>query len=330
MLVLSQRRMLIQGKIRLCACWKGSLRLLVCSAICLSIKLHTQPPDESDWQKRLGQNLAFDVESVKPSTTLRSPAFPLDSRDAKILGGRFSASFPVAAYIFFAYKLRSNPQQEQELGYLPKSVQGLYDIEAKAEGDPTKDEMRLMMQSLLAERFKLKVHFETKEVPVLALKMVVAGKSGPSLRLHSEGPPCPEFSTQPISRSTSAESIFPARCETIDSTRKSSVMRLIGGRNITMSSVAEALFVDGHAVREIDKDIVDRTELSGKFDFTIEFMPRPLSPSSGLANPDTRPPIAEGPSFLDAVRQQLGLKLVSDKAAERILVIDHVENPSEN
>lgn len=56
---------------------------------------------------------------------------------------------------------------------LPKWVRdGDYVIDAKAEGNPTKDQMRVMMQSLLADRFKLKVHFETKEVPVLALTLV--------------------------------------------------------------------------------------------------------------------------------------------------------------
>jgi len=65
-------------------------------------------------------------------------------------------------------------------------------IEARVdgEGNPTKDQMRLMMQSLLADRFKLAVHFETEEVPVFALTLLKPGKLGPKLRLHADGPPC--------------------------------------------------------------------------------------------------------------------------------------------
>src|ERR1035441_7466177 len=56
--------------------------------------------------------------------------------------------------------------------------------------NPSKDQMRLMMQSLLAERFKLAVHFETHDVPVMALVLVEPGKLGFRLRPHSQGPPC--------------------------------------------------------------------------------------------------------------------------------------------
>src|SRR5580658_5634043 len=68
-----------------------------------------------------------------------------------------------------------------------------FDIEAQAPGNPTKDQMRLMIQSLLAERFKLAVHFETRDAPVFALTLVKPGKTGPKLLPHSEGPPCPDY-----------------------------------------------------------------------------------------------------------------------------------------
>jgi len=70
-------------------------------------------------------------------------------------------------------------------------------ISTRAEGNPTKDQMRLMMQSLLAERFKSKVNFETREASVFALTLVKPGKVGPGLRPHSAGPPCPESFIDP-------------------------------------------------------------------------------------------------------------------------------------
>jgi hypothetical protein len=89
-------------------------------------------------------------------------------------------------------------------------------IDAKADGNPTKDQMRLMMQSLLADRFKLRAHFETKQVPVLALTLVKPGKLGPKLLPHSEGPPCPDTSeilnplTTPPPALPKAGDVFPA------------------------------------------------------------------------------------------------------------------------
>ena len=57
---------------------------------------------------------------------------------------------------------------------------GMFEIDARAEGNPTKDQMRLMMQSLLADRFKLAVHFEAREAPVFDLTLVKQGRTGPN------------------------------------------------------------------------------------------------------------------------------------------------------
>src|SRR4051794_29508392 len=93
---------------------------------------------------------------------------------------RLSATFDLGVYIGFAYKL----PHFQTAGALANAPGWLrttsYDIEAKAQGNPTKDQMRLMMQSLLADRFKLVVHFETRDLPVSALTQVKTGKLGPN------------------------------------------------------------------------------------------------------------------------------------------------------
>jgi bla regulator protein blaR1 len=116
--------------------------------------------------------MAFEVASVKPSDPdmWRAPNFPLDPGDAYVAtGGRFSAVFPLSTYIEFAYKLGLTPEQRKSMyAHLPRWVEtDNYDIDARAAGNPTKDQMRLMMQSLLADRFKLAVHFDTDRVPVL-------------------------------------------------------------------------------------------------------------------------------------------------------------------
>jgi hypothetical protein len=158
--------------------------------------LAAQTPGNSDWQAAAGGKMAFEVSSVK----LARPGVPsmtpwtrtiYDRGDAKPRGGSFSASLPLDLYIFFAYKLAPFEAMDMR-AQLPKWANDAYAIDAKAEGNPSKDQIRLMMQSLLADRFKLRVHFETKEVPVFAVTLVKPGKLGPKLLPHSEGPPCPD------------------------------------------------------------------------------------------------------------------------------------------
>ena len=137
--------------------------------------------------------MAFEVASVRVAKGPRMTPWTrfLDRGDAKPAGGRFSASLSPGRYIFFAYKLEGFQAMEMG-GQLPKWADDIYAIDAEAEGNPTKDQMRLMMQSLLADRFKLRIHFEPRNVPVLALTLVKPGKLGPKLLPHSEGPPCPD------------------------------------------------------------------------------------------------------------------------------------------
>ena len=191
----------------------------------------------------------------------------------------------------------------------PKWVSDRYTIEARAEGDPTKDQFRLMMQSLLAERFQLKVHFETRNVPLLALTLIKPGKMGPKLRPHSEGPAC----------DAADDTIFPNRCDVYAMEMQQNRSRILGSRNTTMDLLASALAGPGSLTRPV----VDRTGLTGRFDFTIEWTPDP--PPGADAQPDP-----QGPTFIGALHEQLGLKLESTTGDIRVLVIDHADRPSEN
>ena len=270
--------------------------------------------------------MAFEVASVKPDTgPFRPPNFPLDAGDAyRPVGGRFSADFPLMTYITFAYKLSLAPDQRQSLiAHLPNWVAAdRFAIEARAEGNPTKDQMRLMMQSLLADRFKLAVHFETQVVPVLAMVLVKPGKTGPKLRPHSEGVPCE--ATPPTNGPPAHESeVFPPVCDAYMMNVNPNAMARAGSRNTTLALLAGAL----PGLGRLDRPVVDQTELSGRFDFSIEWTPESNRPP--LPNSDA-PADLQGPAFLEALREQLGLKLQSTKAPLTILVVDHVERPSEN
>ena len=113
--------------------------------------LGAQSSSVPDWQTAAGGKRAFEVASVRPAKGVRPPNFPLDPGDAKTTGGRLSGTLPLMVCIGFAYKLNIGDISTQ----LPKAFpKDLFDIEARAPGNPTKDQMRLMMQSLLADRFK--------------------------------------------------------------------------------------------------------------------------------------------------------------------------------
>jgi uncharacterized protein (TIGR03435 family) len=289
--------------------------------------LLAQSSDVTAWQIAAGGKMVFDVASVKPSKMFRPASFPLDNRNAFVGGGRFSASLPLSFYITFAYKI---PPNEADLGHLPAWVgKDFFSIDARADGNPSKDQMRLMMQSLLTDRFKLAIHFELREVPVFELVLIRPGKIGPKLIPHSQGPPCPESFAMSVP--PSASDVFPRNCETVEMGQRNGA-RLLGDRNTSMQLLADAIYRSGSMAGEVDRPVVDKTGLSGRFDFTIEFTPgendgirRSVPPVS-----DAPPPDPQGAPFLHAMREQLGLKLVPSKGQIRMLVVDHVEMPSEN
>ncbi len=272
--------------------------------------------------------MAFEVASVKPTDSFRPPNFPLDAGDgfASMVdgrlgppaGNRLAATMTLSTYITFAYKLMLTQDQVQSmLARLPKWVSTDYfEIQARAAGNPTKDQMRLMMQSLLADRFKLAVHFETRQVPVLALTLVKPGTLGPNLHPHADGPPCDAPSAPPNFASLArGEGVFPPLCDVTMKIGSDNNQERLGSRDTSMALLASSL--------ASDRPVVDQTGLSGRFDFTLQWVPEPSGPQPANADP-------QGPSFVDAVREQLGLKLQSTEAPIQILVIDHVEKPDPN
>jgi uncharacterized protein (TIGR03435 family) len=277
--------------------------------------------------------LSFDVASVKPSKVPRPPTFPLDTGNAVAPGGRFSAGFPLITYILFAYKVHATTEQTRALpAQMPKwASTDFFQIEARADGNATKDQMRLMMQSLLVERFKLAVHFENSEVPVLALTLDRPGKLGPNLHPHSEGPPCADFKGfDPASRPEPPKpgDVFPAQCDVSQLMYRDGKSRT-GSRNTTPQLLARDISNLGSMSGEVDKPVVDKTGLSEKLDYVLEWNGQMLDftlPGAAPPPPSDTP----GTTFLEAVRQQLGLKLVPARAEVRTIVIDHVEEPSEN
>jgi bla regulator protein blaR1 len=293
--------------------------------------------DSLDWQAKAGGKLTFEVASVKPSTEKQLGAFPvpLDAGDRYYpTGGYFRADVPLWSYIQFAYKLWF-PAEDQlkEIARLPKWVTtDRYSIEARAAGKPSKDQFRLMVQSLLADRFRLAAHFETREAAVLALTPVKAGKLGPKLIPHADGRACGDPAA-PIGsvpagliggKYDAGPENYPPMCDSLALIRRANGTMLVGYRNATMDQVAGSL----SGIIGLGHTLVDRTGLSGRFDFTLAWAPEPTAPPPSDAPTTSPDPL--GPTPVQALRDQLGLKLEAARGPVKILVIDKVERPSEN
>jgi len=291
-----------------------------------------------DWQAKAGGKMSFEVASVKPSNAPRLPNFNLTTDDAKAPGARLAVALTLRVYIQFAYKLPPY-QVEAAIAHAPKWVNtDFFEIDASAPGNPTKDQMRLMMQSLLADRFKLAVRFETREIPVLALTQVKAGKLGPKLNPHAEGPACPDQAVQPSpldilaarDAMLRAKAVFPPVCDAMIARGTPDGVMVVGSRNTSIALVAEAISSYGSLQGELNRPVLDQTGLDGRFDFALAFKQDENNRLGATTTADAPPPAPDVPPLMDALRQQLGLKLTASKGPVRILVIDHVERPSEN
>jgi uncharacterized protein (TIGR03435 family) len=278
------------------------------------------------------ERLAFDVASIKqnksgapPSGDMLRSNVPLDSGDFFVpTGGFFRATNQsLFQYVIFAYRIIGN-QMQYLLPQLPGWVTAdRFDIEARVAGNPSKDQLRLMMRSLLADRFKLAIHNETRQVPVFAMVLLKPGKTGPQLQPHSDESSC---ATPPVGldSSTIAGGMFPATCGSIYIAMPPSApgLRHSGARRVTIGLIANLL----NGIGNLGRPVLDQTGLSGTFDFSLEWTPE----ASGPLSPGVDSPDPSGATFLQALRDQLGLKLESTKGPVEILVVDHVERPSEN
>ncbi len=169
-------------------------------------------------------------------------------------------------------------------------------------------EMLLMLQSLLAERFKLRVRRETKQLPVYAL---VVAKGGPKF-LHTS------FATEddPAHRAD-PKLPRPARppCPTD--------MRCWHNYG-SMGLVADIL----SGFSEIGRPVLDRTGLEGGYYLDLQYAPQRLTAAAPTDNAPPAGPV--GPSLFAALEQQLGLKLKPTKGSVESIVIEHIERPTEN
>jgi uncharacterized protein (TIGR03435 family) len=192
-----------------------------------------------------------------------------------------------------AYDLQNYEVQETGAPALMLSNDTLYDITAKAEGDgtPTRDQFRQMLQALLADRFQLKVHREPREMPVYLL---VVGKGGPKFK-----PSLPDADAQAHFSASGPNYQATMPRESMDDLAKNLLSHVAG------------------------RPVLNKTGLPGMWDIRLTYKPESQIDRGPM------PDMGEI-SIFTAVQDQLGLKLEPQNATIEILVVDHVEKPSEN
>jgi uncharacterized protein (TIGR03435 family) len=303
-----------------------------------------QAPGTPQSMTPAGGKLEFEVASVRQnkSDDKATSGFSLDSGNIYSTvsrgdvfipsGGYFSATNqPLWRYIVFAYKLTGTQELALRFNFfagLASNVPGWvnterFDIRGRVEGNPTKDQVRMMMQALLAERFKLVVHKETRQVPVLALVLVKPGVTGPRLQPHPADESCPGTASEETAASAPPPSTtaggFPVVCGVIAHLPATSPGRTsFGGRDVPLSLLASSLPTQT-GMATLPHPVIDETGLGGTFDFRLEWLL------------DSDPPAdASGPTFVQALKEQLGLKLESQKRPVELIILDHLEHPSAN
>ena len=166
---------------------------------CLTGSVTLAAQDVPARQKAAGNTMAFEVASVRQDDgPFQPPSFALSDDDwFREPTGRFHADFGLPTYLEFAYKSHlTGEERKAVLAKLPDWVRtDRFLIQATAPLHVTKDQYRLMMQALLAERFGLKLHFEMREMPVLTMVLAKPGLPGPRLIPHDKGQPCQEKTT---------------------------------------------------------------------------------------------------------------------------------------
>lgn len=269
---------------------------------------------------------AFEVVSIKPN----------HADDGRVMvriapGGRFEAQNVTVRFLLQdAYGVKDS-QIVGAPGWIDSEH---FNIDAKADdssaGDASKDgqgkadrdkqqaQFRLMMQAMLADRFKLVLHHDTKELSEYAL---VVAKNGPKLKETTAA------AMDPVSAG-------PPPRPGPDAPMPKGSIRMMGRGDLTVAGVGLGQFADVLS-RQIGQIVVDKTGLKGEYDFTLKWTPdegqgQMFRGAGGPPSDGAPPPDAAGPSIFTALQEQLGLKLESQKGPVDVLVIDHLERPSEN
>jgi len=246
----------------------------------------------------------FEVASIKP-TGRRGGGM------MRPWPGRLTASAPLGVLMEAAYHV----QPFQVVGGPEWIRWDGFAVDAKASGSPEHGQMLLMLQSLLADRFELRFHRESREMPTYAL---TPARSGLKLPPSHDGS-CAEEQAPPPGLGDPAPK---PRCGGMDVPFESGAWHMHGGK-VPMAEFVRVLSL------MLGRTVTDHTRFSGVFDVDLHFRADDSIAGFPPPPPGAVPAETASPSIFNAV-QQMGLRLVSTKGPVEVLVIDHAERPSAN
>jgi uncharacterized protein (TIGR03435 family) len=261
---------------------------------------------------------SFEVASIKPDRSGRSGG--VDVTPPGIFNADAITARELVAYAFAlrAFQVSGGPGWTGSDRYDVEAKAGDSQIEALRRLPPEQmgKQMDLMIQALLADRFKLKVTHTTRDLPAFAL---VVAKNGPKLREAKAGDTYPNGikgpDGRPVGHAGAAQG-GPGR---------------LTAQGIPIAALASVLKL------QLGREVWDQTGLKGKYYITLQWTPdqRPAAmfqgPDGGRPGAESAPPPeSSAPSLFTAIQEQLGLKLESTKGPVDVIVIDHIERPSEN
>lgn len=251
----------------------------------------------------------FDVVSIKPNKSASGMVRVMSKPD-----GYAATNVSLSSLIQRAYGVK-----EDQISGIPGWAESArFDIDAKVAGSDVPDLQKmknedrgLLLQPLLADRFKLTIHHETKVLPIYEL---VVAKGGPKLKEATTGDKYSDGIKGP------------------DGVSRAGMMMMrpgqFTGQGIPLASLANQLS------QQLHRTVVDKTGLTGKYDFALQWTDDQsdsmFKGADGAPQRAEPAPDASGPSIFTALQEQVGLKLQSTKGPVETIVIDHVEMPSEN
>jgi uncharacterized protein (TIGR03435 family) len=267
---------------------------------------------------------AFEAASIKPSprdAVTSTSTFFFRSPQLSIV------NHPLRLLMAIAFNLDVNKAGSLIVGLPGWADNDGWDIQAVAAGAPSTQQKRAMLQTLLAERFRLTYHRETRQLPLFALSLQNAGRTGAQLRPPSDEATCkpnPNAGTMEPTGRTPFESVAQILRDSPCGRVLSGILpndrsqAYAGGRRVTLATFAAAL----GEVTPLDRPIVlDRTGLDGLFDFVMLWNPQIQELA---ANPGDQ----TGLTFTQALREHLGLTLRRENGPVEVIVVDRVERPT--
>lgn len=266
----------------------------------------------------LSQAPSFEVASIKPVPTTANGRHLCFSESPV----RYRCTgVTVSMIVMQAYGLKSYQFPAYD------AVSAQYDVEAKVpEGSPP-EQIKLMLRSLLAERFKMESHFEKKEMSVYELRIASGGLKFKEAAPEAPDAPRPRYiPDSQLGKDPDGFPIRPPERRSMRIDRANGLGRIVGGATSLVSLV-------NYLSQRFQMPVIDSTGLKGEYDYTVTFDLASVNeepPHAASPGEASTPVGGGGPTIFTALERQLGLKLQKTKAMIDIFVIDHVETPTPN